>query len=360
MSSEFGDMLKVSVFGQSHGKAIGAVIDGLPAGFKINMDELYAFMARRAPGGKYATARKEKDSLEIVSGLVDDVTCGAPLCVLIRNEDQHSSDYSEIAKKPRPAHADYTAFVKYKGYADVSGGGHFSGRLTAPICAVGGICLQILKQRGISVGAHIASVGDISDELFDAALVSEAELENVKQKDFPAISDEAAEKMKQVIDAARNDMDSVGGVIECCILGVPAGVGDPMFDGVENKLASAMFGIPAIKGIEFGSGFEGAKKRGSENNDDFMIKDGKIVTATNNHGGILGGITSGMPVVLRVAIKPTPSIGMEQKTVDLSSMNETELSIKGRHDPCIAVRAVPCIEAVSAITILDMLLKGNV
>ena len=358
MSSEFGKQLRVSVFGQSHGKAIGVNIDGLPAGEAIDLDELNAFLDRRKPGkSPLSTARKETDTPVFLSGLEDGVTCGFPMCVMITNSDQHSSDYSELADKPRPSHADYTAHIKWGGHADMRGGGHFSGRLTAPLCVAGGIAKQILARRGVYVGAHLAAVGTEDDvpplhptkELFDA----------VATKPFPVLDDGAGERMQALILEARQNLDSVGGIIECAAIGLPAGLGDPMFDGIENRLAAALFGIPAVKGVEFGLGFGSARLHGSENNDPFAVEDSKIVTTANRAGGILGGITTGMPVTLRVAVKPTPSISRPQQTVSLSAMEDTELVIRGRHDPCIAHRAVPVVEAVTATVILDLLLEGN-
>jgi len=359
MSSEFGKLLKVSVFGQSHGRAIGVVLDGLPAGEAIDLEALYAFLDRRKPGkSPLSTARREADVPVFLSGLENGVTCGSPLCAIIENGDQHSKDYSELADKPRPGHADYTAFLKWGGQADMRGGGHFSGRLTAPLCVAGGIAKQILARRGVYVGGHLASVGVESDSPFPLQPTREL-FERIAAKPFPVLDDAAGERMRSAILSAKNDLDSVGGVIECAAIGLPAGLGDPMFDGVENRLAAALFGIPAVKGVEFGAGFGAARLRGSENNDPFTVENGEIVTTQNNAGGILGGITTGMPIVLRAALKPTPSIGQKQRTVSLSANENTELEIHGRHDPCIAHRAVPVVEAVTAVVLLDLLLEGN-
>ena len=359
MSSEFGNILRVSVFGQSHGKAIGVNIDGLPAGEPIDLEELNAFLDRRKPGkSPLSTARKESDTPVFLSGLENGVTCGFPLCAIIENSDQHSSDYSELADKPRPSHADYTARVKWGGHADMRGGGHFSGRLTAPLCIAVGIAKQILARRGIFVGAHLAAVGTENDAPFP--LYPTAELfDAIAAKPFPVVDDGAGDRMQALILEARQDLDSVGGIIECAAIGLPAGLGDPMFGGVENRLAAARFGIPAVKGVEFGLGFGSSRLRGSENNDPFTVENGTVVTASNRAGGILGGITTGMPVTLRTAIKPTPSISRPQQTVSLSAMENTELVIRGRHDPCIAHRAVPVVEAVTAAVLLDLLLEGN-
>ena len=359
MSSEFGNILRVSVFGQSHGKAVGVVVDGLPAGEAIDLEELQRFLDRRRPGtGPLSTTRKETDVPEFLSGLEGGKTCGAPLCAVIKNADQHSKDYGELADKPRPGHADFTAWAKWGGRADMRGGGHFSGRLTAPLCVAGGIAKQILARRGIFVGAHLASVAGICDRPFPLHPTA-ALFEEVAAKPFPVLDEAAGERMRAAILEAKNDLDSVGGVIECAAAGLPAGLGEPMFGGVENRLAAALFGIPAVKGAEFGEGFRAAELRGSENNDPFTVEDGEIRAETNRAGGILGGITTGMPLVLRAAVKPTPSIGRPQKTVRLSAMEAAELTVHGRHDPCVAHRAVPVAEAVTAAVLLDMLLEGN-
>ena len=331
MSSTYGENLKISIFGQSHSEAIGVVIDGLPAGFEVDMDKLGEFLSRRAPGqGKHTTSRKEPDRPEFLSGLAGGKTCGAPLAALIRNTNTRSSDYDNIRDIPRPGHADFAARIKYGGAEDVSGGGHFSGRMTAPLCIAGGIALQILREKGITVKAEIKEIGGKSDGFLET------------------------------VEEARLDADSVGGVIECVIEGVPAGYGNPMFGGVENKIASCVFGIPAVKGVEFGAGFEAARMRGSENNDEFYYEeDGRVRTRTNNHGGILGGITTGMPIVFRAAFKPTPSIGKPQKSISFSEKKDAVLEIKGRHDPCVVMRAAPCVEAAAAITVLDIILGGK-
>lgn len=349
MSSFYhGEVLELSIFGQSHSPAIGMSLSGLPAGFAIDMDELSAFLRRRAPGqNAWSTPRKEADAPEFLSGLVGNVTCGAPLSAIIRNTNTRSQDYQNLIDVPRPGHADYTAQVKFGGFQDVAGGGHFSGRLTAPLCIAGGICKQLLHEKGIEVMARIDAIAGIRDTAeFDAP---------VAQKDFPATSDEAAGKMKAAIAQARAEEDSVGGVIQCRMLGVPAGLGEPMFGGLENRISQLVFAIPAVKGIEFGLGFEAAKLRGSENNDAYRMKNGSVVTETNHCGGILGGISNGMPIVFRAAVKPTPSIGKPQDSVRLSEKQNEVLHIHGRHDPCIVPRAVPCMEAAAAIAIFDAL-----
>ena len=349
-----GKHIQVSVFGQSHSKAIGAVIDGLPAGVKIDSEKVAAFMRRRAPGNtKYSTKRREADEPVVLSGLVDGVTCGAPLGFLIENTNTRSSDYDNLRAVPRPGHADYPANVRYGGYQDVAGGGHFSGRLTAPLCFAGAVCLQILEQKGVQVQAHIYELAGVRDIPFDPITITDA---RPGEKVYPVISDACSEEMKAEIEKARMSADSVGGIVECAVTGMPAGLGDPMFDGVENQLARNIFGVPAMKGLEFGNGFACAKLRGSQNNDPYTIdENGKIVTTSNNNGGILGGITSGMPILFRVAVKPTSSIGKEQQSVNLNTMQPEKLIVHGRHDPCIVPRAVPVIEAVTAITMLDIL-----
>ncbi len=359
MASEFGRLVRVSVFGQSHGKAIGVQIDGLPAGESIDLEELQRFMARRAPGqGSLTTRRKEKDAPVFLSGLEQGKTCGAPLCAIIENTDTRSGDYAGFTRTPRPGHADYTAQVKYGGAADMRGGGHFSARLTAPICIAGGIAKQLLARRGIYVGAHLAAAGGEKDSLFP--LYPTKELFAQAAASYPPVLDqEAGKRMTQAIEAASREKDSVGGLVECAVIGLPAGIGEPMFGGVENRLAQAIFGIPAVKGLSFGAGFAAAELRGSQNNDAFVIDQGRVATKTNHAGGILGGITNGMPVVFTAAFKPTPSISRPQQTVDLNTMAPAELVIHGRHDPCVAVRAVPVVEAVAAAVMLDMLLEGN-
>ena len=360
MSSVFASNITVSVFGQSHSPAIGVVVDGLPAGHRVSFEELQALLDRRAPGkAPWATQRKEPDIPEILSGLVDGVTCGAPLCAVFRNGDTRSADYREIRDVPRPGHADYTAHVRYSGFQDVAGGGHFSGRLTAPLCFAGGLCMQLLRDRGIFVGAHLLSVGTERESGYDPVRVGHEQFAAVHFADFPTMDREAGERMKRAILAAAQEGDSLGGVVECAVTGLPAGIGSPMFDGMEGRLARLLFAVPAVKGVEFGAGFASAAARGSENNDPFTVKNGQVRTVTNNHGGILGGITSGMPLLLRAAFKPTPSISKAQKSVSLSALEDAELTVHGRHDPCVAVRAVPVIEAVTALGVYDALLDAE-
>ena len=360
MSSTYNGNLRLSIFGQSHSAGIGCVIDGLPAGEKIDMAALQAFLSRRAPGGNaWSTPRKEADIPEFLSGLVNDTTCGAPISAVIRNTNTRSQDYANLADIPRPGHADYTAHFRYGGYQDVAGGGHFSGRLTAPLCIAGGICRQILEKWGIFIGAHIYSIAGVQDVPFDPVNLDKDALACAADRPFPACSDEAGVQMQAAIQQAREECDSVGGVIECAAIGVPAGVGDPMFDGMENRIARIVFAIPAVKGIEFGAGFTAAAMRGSQNNDPYAMENGNIRTRTNHAGGILGGITSGMPVIFRAAVKPTPSIAREQDSISLSRGENAVLAVRGRHDPCIVPRAVPVMEAAMAIAILDAILEKD-
>ena len=353
MSSTYGEKLKITIFGQSHSAAIGVTVEGLPAGISVDTERLAAFLSRRAPGkDPTATARREADEPEFLSGLSEGVTCGAPLTAIIRNTNTRSGDYSNLRDCPRPGHADYTASVKYGEAHDIAGGGHFSGRLTAPLCIAGGIALQILEGMGISVGAHIVRIGNEKAERYDPLSPDLSILDT-----FPVKSEEEEARLRGEIMAAKEAGDSVGGMIECAVTGLPAGLGDPMFDGMENRIAKIVFGIPAVKGVEFGCGMDCAQMRGSESNDAFRIKDSRVVTATNNAGGILGGITNGMPLIFRAAIKPTPSIAIEQDSVSLSEMKEKKLTVKGRHDPCIVPRAVPVMEAAAALAVLDCILS---
>ncbi len=354
MSNTIGEKIRLTVFGQSHAPTIGALMEGLPAGLTIDMEKVRAFMARRAPGrDAMSTARREADEPRIIAGLNEwGQTCGAPLCMVIENTDARSRDYSKLRDLPRPGHADYTAALRYNGANDIRGGGQFSGRLTAPICFAGAVAMQILEQKGIRIGGHIASVADADDERF--SIPDESVLDAIASHDFPVIDEAAGEQMRKRIAQAKAEGDSVGGVVEVCALNVPAGIGDPMFDGIENSLARAAFGIPAVRGVEFGTGFAAARMRGSEHNDPFRVgENGKIVTATNHHGGVLGGITSGMPIVMRVAFKPTPSIAKQQDTISFVKNENDKLIVEGRHDPCVVHRALPCVEAIMALVILD-------
>lgn len=342
MPSSYGSNIKVTLFGESHGAGVGCLIDGFPPGFAPDMDAIRDFLSRRAPGSAPgSTARKEADVPEVLSGLFSGRTTGAPISAFIRNADHHSADYSDIARKPRPGHADYTLYAKTGGANDYRGGGHSSGRVTAGLCFAGALAIQYLQTRGIGVSARIVSIGG---HAIDGA-TDEYGL------------DAGA---RAVIGEARLAGDSVGGVVECVISGMPAGLGEPVFGGVENRIAAAVFGIPAVKGIEFGSGFAGSAMRGSQNNDPFFFDEtGAVRTRTNNHGGALGGITSGMPIVFRAAIKPTPSIALPQETVDLVNGGGCTINVQGRHDACIVPRALPVVESAAAIAALDLLLDPS-
>ena len=354
MSNTLGDKYRVQVFGQSHSPMIGAVIEGIPAGVTPDMAFISAFMARRAPGGALSTARREADAPQIVSGLNErGETCGAPLCALIQNTDARSRDYDRLRDVPRPGHADYTAAVKFAGHNDIRGGGQFSGRLTAPLCFAGALAMQLLKAKGIGIRARVRSVAGIDDAPID---LCHPPMEGLCEGPLPCVDADAARRMAAAIEAARSDGDSVGGIVECWASGLPAGLGEPMFDGVENRVAKALFGIPAVRGVEFGLGFAAAGMRGSTHNDPFRVENGQIVTDGNRHGGVLGGITSGMPLVVRAAFKPTPSIAKVQHSVSLSRNEDESLVIQGRHDPCIVPRAVPVVEAVVACVVMDMVL----
>ena len=359
MSSTWKNNISFTIFGESHGPAIGVCMDNVPPGESIDVDKIYKFMARRAPKKDGTTTmRKESDIPQIISGYHNGKTTGTPLVAMIANNDQHSQDYNNISKLARPGHADYTGALRYRGFNDIRGGGHFSGRLTAPLCFAGAVAQQILEKRGIYIGAHIAEIHGITDKSFDPINTSRQDIIDLKEKDFPVIIDVQGNEMKKEILHAREEQDSVGGIIECIAINVPAGIGSPIFDGLENSIAQLIFGIPAVKGLEFGAGFDVAKMTGSENNDEFYVNErGIVVTKTNSHGGILGGISSGMPITLRVAVKPTPSISRPQETIDYSAMKNETLVVKGRHDPCIVPRAVPCVEAAVSLAVLSHMLE---
>lgn len=355
----FGNKLHLQLFGQSHSQSMGAVLDGFPSGVAIDEEKLAAFMARRAPGrDEFSTKRKEADRVEFVSGVMDGsdgiaLTTGAPICMVIQNQDTRSGDYDKLRFVPRPSHADYPAFVRFGESRDHRGGGEFSGRLTAPFCAAGFLCLEVLRQKGVEIGAHIASVGSCEDDRFDPLV---PQLHAAKEKPFPVLNDEQGAAMQEIIRAAREAADSIGGTIECAVTGVPAGAGGTSFGSLEGLLSLAMFAIPAVKGVEFGSGFAGTLLRGSENNDPYFADGDRIATRSNHAGGILGGLATGMPILFRVAVKPTASIGREQESVSLPEKRNVPLQIVGRHDPCIVQRAVPVVEAAAAVAILDALL----
>ena len=355
MSSTYGENLKLSIFGQSHGPAIGMTLDGIPAGLPVDLEKLQTFLNRRAPGqNDWSTPRKEEDRPEFLAGILDGYTCGAPIAAVIHNKNTRSGDYSNLRDCPRPGHADYTAQVKYGGFQDAAGGGHFSGRLTAPLCIAGGLCKQWLEEMGIRIGAHISCIGGSYGYRFNPV---HPQLDKITS-DFPVLSFEHGQYFQEKIAQARAEGDSLGGIIECAIIGLPAGIGEPMFGGVESKIAQIIYGIPAVKGLEFGCGQLYAHLSGSQVNDPFTTEDGIIQTKENSCGGILGGITNGMPVIFSVTVKPTPSISKPQQTVNLKTGEPTTIEIKGRHDPCIVPRAVPVVEAAAAIAIYDLIL-GN-
>lgn len=361
MSSSFGKLLRFTLFGESHGEGIGVVMDGLPAGVRLDEEAILFQMKRRAPGrDATATARRESDLPHILSGMKNGVTTGAPLCAFIQNTNTRPGDYDNLTLCPRPSHADYTAFIRYHGYADMSGSGHFSGRLTAPLVFAGAVARQILALHGITVGGHIASIGPVKDELFGTD-IPPALLSGLARQDIPLLNTHLEEKMRAVILEARREGDSVGGVLETAAVGLPAGIGSPMFGGVENVLSALVFGIPAVKGVEFGTGFSISAMRGSEANDAFYFENGSIKTRTNHSGGIQGGITNAMPVVMRAAIKPTASIARAQESVNLQTGEPKKLTVHGRHDPCIALRALPVVESAMCLGLLDLMMEaGNI
>lgn len=353
MSANWGKNIELSIFGESHGKAIGINMGSLPAGIKLDMEAIKKDMARRAPGkNALSTARKEKDEVEIISGIQDGITTGAPLCALIYNSDQHSKDYSLLESHMRPGHSDYAAYVKYHGFNDVRGGGHFSGRITAPIVFAGSVAKQILKQKGIRIGAHIQSIKDVQDQSFETNIRDEL-LDRLSLQEYPVIDTTVFELMQDVVNQARSQGNSVGGSVECVIQHVPAGIGQPFFQSLESTIASLMFSIPAVKGIEFGDGFDLCTMLGSEANDEYYYDQDKVKTKTNHNGGILGGISNGMPITFKVAFKPTPSIALKQDTINVKTKENTTLEITGRHDPCIVFRAVVVVESMAALALLE-------
>ena len=368
MNSTCGENLNLTIFGASHDPEIGMTLTGVPAGEEIDLLKLQQFLSRRAPGrNAYSTSRKEADLPEFRSGLTGNVTDGNPITAVIRNTNAHSSDYEKLKYVPRPGHADFTAALKYFGTLDMAGGGPFSGRMTAPLCIAGGILKQLLEKQGITVAARIRSIagivdhGELTEECSDAGIQKEGTPAPdsglpLSEKDFPVLDDAQGEKMKEAILNAKAEGDSVGGIVECAVFGLPGGLGGPLFDGMEGQIAKIVFGIPAVKGVEFGEGFGAAALKGSENNDPFIAENGQVLTETNHAGGILGGITNGMPLVFRAAFKPTPSIAKAQKSVNLRTLEPVTLEIEGRHDPCIVPRAVPVVEAAAAIAVYDALL----
>lgn len=359
MSGVWGNNLKISIFGESHGNAIGITISGLPSGVELDLEQIDKEMKRRAPGrNNLSTPRKESDVPEILSGFFDGKTTGTPLCAIVRNSDTRSKDYGELKELMRPGHADYTGNIRYEGFNDYRGGGHFSGRITAPLVFCGAICKQILAKKGIEIGAHIKSIRNVKDKAFDYINVSKEQVIALRDMELPLIDSSKEELMRKTILEAKDQGDSVGGIVECAVVGIEAGIGDPFFDSMESTLSHLLFSVPAVKGIEFGMGFGITKLYGSESNDELYYEGDKVKTSTNNNGGILGGITNGMPIIFKAAIKPTASIGKKQKTVNIDSKTNETLVIEGRHDPCIVQRVVSVIEAVTAIGILD-LMKGR-
>ncbi len=360
MSYSFGKNFKVTLFGQSHSSGIGLVIDGIEAGYKINRDLIAKNLDRRRPGrNEFSSPRKEEDSYELVSGVVEDITCGAPLCAVIKNKDQRSKDYDNLRDMPRPSHADYPAYVKFASYNDVRGGGQFSGRMTAPLVIGGSIAEDLLTKRGIKIYSRIKSIGLAEDCEINLEDIKEENFSDFKDQVFPVINPSSREKMKTEILKAKEEGDSIGGIVETFILNMPVGIGEPFFDSLESVISHAVFSVPGIKGIEFGSGFEAAKMLGSTHNDSYYYENKEIKTSTNNHGGIIGGLSSGMPIVFRTAVKPTSSIAKIQDTVSLKEKNNTKLEIVGRHDPSIVPRALVAIEMITAITLLDLVMEGE-
>ncbi len=352
MKNIFGNAVSLTLFGESHGPAIGAVLDGVAPGIEVSEDFIKSQLSLRRPAGEIGTARQEADPFQILSGVFEGKTTGTPICIIIPNGDTRSQDYKEIANLPRPSHADYSGAIKYAGFNDPRGGGHFSGRITAALVAAGAILISALRQKGIIISTHIASIGSVNDRAFNDIAFDAKQLENAP---FAVLDSAAAEQMKAEILAAKKDGDSVGGVLETAVLGMPAGIGEPWFDTVEGLLSHALFSIPAVKGVEFGGGFALSSMRGSEANDPFIALDGKIKTETNNSGGIQGGITNGMPLIFKTAIKPTPTIAREQKTVNIATGEGETLSPAGRHDPCIVHRARVVADSIVALVLCDLL-----
>ncbi len=360
MVSEFGNKIHIKIEGTSHGECLKGAISGLPSGEEINLKEIETQMLRRAPGNdSTATPRKEADKVEFVCGVENNIINGDIIEFIIKNTNTKSTDYDNLKFTPRPSHADYPAFVKYNGEADIRGSGHFSGRLTAPLTAIGAICKQILKKRGITIGGHILNIGEVYDIGFNPVTVDEALLDNLSRNYFSTISGEAKEQMRELILDIGKEGDSIGGCVEIAVTGLPVGIGNHMFGGIENVISALIFAVPAVKGVSFGAGFDFSYLLGSEANDPYYFKDEKVVTATNNCGGIVGGMSTGMPLIIKAALKPTPSIFKPQATVDLENKKDTLLEINGRHDPCIVPRALPAIEAAVAIAITMLLSEDN-
>ncbi len=357
MSSRIGRMLSVQIFGESHGRAVGVTLDGLPAGLKLDMDKLNAFVERRAARSAIATARREADIPRIISGLWDDITTGQPLTAVFENGDTHSSDYGFLPDTPRPGHADYPAIMRSLGNDDLRGSGHHSGRLTLPYVFAGGVAMQLLESQGVRIAAHVYQLGDGDADTIDWLNPDMDALFDCHKREIPTVDRAIGERMLRDILKAKQEQDSVGGVVECVATGVPAGLGSPFFEGVESVMANYLFAIPAVKGVEFGAGMTAAFMRGHAYNDPYTIKDGKIVTTRNNAGGLLGGITTGMPIIARAAFRPTPSLAREQHTVSLYQKADTILTVHGRHDPCVVIRAVPVVESAVALALCECWLE---
>lgn len=360
MGNTIGEKYKITVFGQSHSPAMGVVIDGLPAGIDIPFEYIKKQLFRRRPSKKiYSTAREETDLVNFISGIVDNKTCGAPICGIIKNLNHKPCDYDELRKHPRPGHADYPAYIKYAGNNDISGGGQFSGRLTAPLTIAGALAESILNKKGIYIVARIKQIHDICDDSVDIDKVKYDDLVNLRESEFPVVNDNLAIKMQELIKKFKNNGDSVGGIVECFVFGLPAGLGNPLYNSVESEISKMIFSIPGVRGIEFGRGFDAINLTGSEHNDEYYYDETSIKTKTNNHGGVLGGMTTGMPIVFRVAFKPTSSIAKQQLTVDLENKENYKLEINGRHDACFVPRALVALEMATAITILDLYMQGE-
>ena len=358
--NNWGRHIRLSLFGESHGPAIGIVVDGLPAGAAIDMGFIQEQMARRAPGRTpWSTPRKETDRVRVLSGMRDGHATGAPLCAVIENTNAHSRDYDAIRHTPRPGHADWPAYVKYGGYADMRGGGHFSGRLTAPLLFAGALAMEMIGHHGIKIGSHIKRIYDIEDTCLDPPKIDASMLKNLSQSPFPVLDATVSEKMIDAIMKAREQGDSVGGMVETAAAGVPAGLGSPFFGSLESRIAGLIYAIPAAKSVSFGAGADLSEMRGSEANDAYRMDHGNVRTVTNHNGGILGGISTGMPIIMETAIKPTPSISLKQRTVDVAAREDTTITIQGRHDPCIVPRALPVIEAALALVLLDEMMEGQ-
>ena len=361
MKNTFGRNLTITLFGESHGEAIGAVIDGMPSGIRIDENYIKSKLEKRKAVGSISTSRKEEDEPIFLSGIKDGVSEGTPIAFMIKNTNVQSKDYDDLSNTPRPSHADYAAHIKYQGNEDPSGGGHFSGRLTAPLVVAGAICEKMLEDKGILIGSHIAQLYDVKDASFEEKNLVD-NIKKLNEKNFAVIDDSVEEKMVKAINEAKENKDSVGGILETMIVGLEAGIGEPFFDSMESLLAHGLFSIPAVKGVEFGLGFEFADKKGSEVNDAWTYEDNKAVTKTNNNGGINGGISNGMPIRIRTVIKPTPSIGLKQETINLETKENTTIEINGRHDPAIIHRARIVVDAVCSMVLCDLLMDryGNI